>query len=94
MDVQRNGLYLPGSVGTSAYPIWLFQVNRQGSVESGTTQSVCRIRSFVHKISGNLVNDILPAKRIADNSIGMYDLVTNTFLVNSGTGSFVAGGEV
>ncbi len=33
----------------------------------------------------------IPAKRNSDNAIGMYDLVTNTFFTNAGTGEFVAG---
>lgn len=37
---------------------------------------------------------LIPAKRIADSVLGMYDMVSNTFLSNAGTGDFVAGPEV
>lgn len=36
----------------------------------------------------------IPAKRNSDGAIGMYDIVSNTFFGNSGTGTFTAGAEV
>lgn len=41
-----------------------------------------------------LVRDYVPAKRNSDGSVGLYDLVSNTFFGNSGTGTFVAGPEI
>jgi len=41
-----------------------------------------------------LIRDFIPAKRIADNAIGMYDSVTKTFFENQGTGTFIAGPEL
>ena len=38
-----------------------------------------------------LVFDGIPVKRKSDNVLGMYDLVTNTFFTNAGTGDFIAG---
>ena len=43
---------------------------------------------------GNVVRDFVPARRASDNTIGMYDTVTNTFFTNAGTGEFIAGPEV
>ena len=58
-------------------------------------------KNFVGKIwyvkiwNGNiLVRDFMPAKRKSDGAIGMYDIVTNTFFENAGTGTFIAGPEV
>ena len=42
----------------------------------------------------NLVFNLIPAKHLADNAIGMYDTVTKTFFENAGTGTFIAGPEV
>lgn len=39
-----------------------------------------------------LVKNMVPTIRRVDNSIGMYDLITNTFYNNQGTGNFIAGG--
>ena len=41
-----------------------------------------------------LVRDYVPAKRNSDGSVGLYDLVSNTFFGNSGTGTFTAGPEI
>ena len=41
--------------------------------------------------NNSLVGDFVPAKRNSDNVVGFYDLVSNTFYTNEGTGSFTAG---
>lgn len=40
---------------------------------------------------GTLVSDFVPAKRDADDVLGMYDLVSDTFYTNAGSGTFVGG---
>lgn len=40
---------------------------------------------------GTLVADFVPAKRDADDALGMYDLVNDTFYTNAGSGTFVGG---
>ena len=44
--------------------------------------------------ASTLTRNFIPAKRISDNVLGMYDLVSNTFFTNSGTGTFTAGPEI
>lgn len=39
----------------------------------------------------DIIADIYPAKRDSDGVVGMYDIISNTFFTNSGTGSFIAG---
>lgn len=46
------------------------------------------------KVDGVLTCNLIPCKRLSDNAIGMYDLVTNAFFGNSGTGDFISGGEI
>ena len=53
-----------------------------------------RCHYFKVKENGNLIAFLVPSKRKSDNVIGMYDLVTNTFFTNAGTGTFTAGPEV
>lgn len=43
---------------------------------------------------GELKYDFVPCYRVSDNKPGMYDLVTNTFYINAGTGEFGIGPEV
>lgn len=38
-----------------------------------------------------LIRDFIPCYRNSDNEVGMYDLVTDTFYTNQGTGSFTYG---
>lgn len=53
-----------------------------------------KIASYHHeKADGTEVN-LIPCYRKSDNEIGMYDTVTKTFYVNSGTGEFIVGPDV
>ncbi len=38
-----------------------------------------------------ITHDFIPARRNSDGKLGMYDLVSNTFFTNQGSGTFVAG---
>ena len=38
-----------------------------------------------------LFREYIPVKRISDNVIGLYELNTNTFLTNVGSGTFLGG---
>ena len=51
------------------------------------------LRIGEHKIYKNdiLVRNFIPAQRNSDGVLGMYDMVTNTFFTNNGTGEFIAG---
>ena len=42
----------------------------------------------------NIQAKLLPCIRLKDKSAGMYDIVSDTFFGNVGTGSFVAGNTV
>jgi len=53
-----------------------------------------RIYYFKIYEDNTLVRDFIPCKRNNDNAVGLYDLVSNTFYENSGTGSFTYGREV
>jgi len=56
------------------------------------------INMLLHRLkcySGTtLIGNFIPAKRNSDSVLGMYDLVTDTFFTNQGTGTFTAGPEV
>lgn len=73
-----------------------------GQNESSGIQHVAnsKYKLWYLKISdanGKPVRDYVPAKRIADSAIGLYDRVEKKFYENAGTGAFAAGdatGEV
>lgn len=83
-------VYLDGStLGTFATQsdtnknLWLFRGNDR---YSNYYLAYCKIST-----NNILIRDFIPAKRKSDGAIGLYDKVNETFYVNSGTGSFVAG---
>lgn len=41
-----------------------------------------------------LIRDFIPCYRKSDNEIGLYDLVTETFYTNKGTGTFLKGNNI
>ena len=58
-----------------------------------TQLSTAKLYSFKMKVDGNIVMDFVPAKRNSDNAVGMYDMVSGTFYINAGSGTFTAGPE-
>lgn len=74
---------------TSTYNAYLFA--RRSN--DGTPQAYSKIKLYSFKLydGDNLKLDLIPCYRNSDNSIGLYDLVNNTFLSNSGTGAFTYG---
>lgn len=81
----RNG------TGTSQDAVSLFRVNPY--TQSQYQVFIGKIKEF--KITNNITKlDLVPCYRKSDNEIGMYDLVTNTFYTNKGSGSFAKGSDV
>lgn len=72
---------------TVTYPIYLFGV-------SSNYKTAQKLYSCEIYDDGALVNKLIPCKRKSDSVLGMYDIVTNTFYTNNGTGSFTYGSEV
>ena len=51
-----------------------------------------KLRSFIVKDSNNeITHKFIPCYRKADDVIGLYDSITETFYTNSGTGSLIKG---
>lgn len=76
-------------------PFYLFANNN-----NGTPTGLCDARIYRCAIhNGNSTTapklcDLVPCREEATGKYGMYDLVSNTFLVNQGTGDFEGGAEV
>lgn len=69
--------------------LFLFARNNEGV---GVDQyGSWRLYSFKIYKNNELIRDFIPVEKASDNTICLYDLVSNTFLENSGTGEFVAG---
>ena len=75
--------------GSLAKTLNIFMFTNDG--QQGTQTIAARL--YARKIWDNdeLVRDYVPCYRKADNVAGLYDLVTDTFLVNVGSGTFAVG---
>lgn len=60
------------------------------------TQNKTPCRTYESKMtkSGVVIQDLIPCYRKADDTPGMYDLVSNTFFTNAGTGEFIVGADI
>jgi hypothetical protein len=67
----------------------LFAVTNDGTAYPGVIY-FCKLWDS----NGNLVRDLIPCYRKSDNKPGLYDLVTNAFFTNAGTGEFLVGSDI
>jgi len=96
IKIDSTGIYFNGvKKGTSTYsgavnsPLRL--LHRANSIGEKYNGRIGRITIT----NGNITKlDLLPCYRNNDNVVGMYDLVSNTFYTNSGTGTFTYGSVV
>ena len=63
-------------------------------IHAGTNSFIGKIYSVLLKKDDTIIADLVPCYRKADGEIGMYDIVSNTFFTNIGTGTFTKGGNV
>lgn len=56
--------------------------------------STGKIYSLKFKTGSDTTHSFIPAKRISDSVIGLYDIVNDVFYTNDGTGTFTASAEV
>lgn len=98
LDISSDHkLYLTkDGVKSNAYT-WTGSINRYNTIAlfcNHTTSSFSQNASVAYKYfkikdSGKVVFWGIPARRNSDSVLGMYNLVTDTFFVNGGTGTFV-----
>ena len=75
---------------SNLYPVPIFAHNYDGVISNIPhleSESIAFYNGF------NVVGNFIPAKRDSDNVIGMYDIISQTFFENAGTGTFTAGPE-
>ena len=90
LDSAKQGTFNATTNFTTTNNLYLFRVN--GIV--GTDYYDGKIRVYSATISNNrsgsniTLRNLVPAKRIADDVLGMYDLANDVFYTNAGTGTF------
>lgn len=90
-----NGTTYTAAYSGSLYtdqPIFVFgAANSSGNLaEAGSGYRLYSFRIYDHSV---LVRDYVPAKRLSDGAVGLYDKVEENFYANAGTGAFAAGAE-
>lgn len=82
------------TINKSSLDLYIFSDNINNTVTSPSKIRAYTFKCYSDLEKSTIIMNLVPCKRSSDNAIGMYDLVTNTFYGNSGTGTFVAGAEV
>lgn len=91
-DIEYRPITQTLNPSASNYNVLLFAAH-WGS-NSVSLYGSARIYSCQITKGSNIVRDFIPCYRKADNEIGLYDTVTNTFFTNQGTGTFAKGSDV
>lgn len=65
-------------------------------ISTGTAREYAKIKLYSCSMydSGVLVRDFIPARRVSDSIIGLYDTVSKTFFTDVNGGNFIGGVEV
>jgi hypothetical protein len=85
----------PSYFAEPTIPISIFGATNYDLTASAT--NVCDMYLYDYKIydsNDNLIHNLIPVERISDNELGLYDISTNKFYTNSGTGTFIRGNYV
>ena len=94
LDYTNRNLYIDGTpvatgnTGNNSGNILVFN--------NTTYKTYIRVSSVeIHDLNGNIVASFVPARRVSDGVLGMYDLADSNsataFHTNAGTGTFIAG---
>ena len=86
---ETSASFSSPTVTDNSHPIGIFTRLNDGS--PSYTITGMKLYRFQFFSGESKVMDLSPAIRNADNVIGAYDIVTNTFFVNSGSGAFTGG---
>lgn len=72
------------------YACYLFAL---GGRDGAAASFFCNVKIYEYMIllDDVIVSHLIPVKRYSDDTLGMYDIITRNFLVNAGTGTFIAG---
>lgn len=99
VDNRSSSITTSGTADSGICPIGILCCNQSSSSggwspENNTFAGSVKLYYFKILENDEIVREFIPAKRLSDNNIGLYDIVTNKFIVNKGSGSFTAGPEV
>lgn len=91
-EITLNGEKYCNTSGYASTTRALYLFASNDSSDGAYCKSSTKVYSLkIYDKSGNLTEDYVPAMRISDSVVGLYDVVQNTFKTNSGTGTFSYG---
>ena len=70
---------------------YIFNLKQGGAVWNAGASARMRLYYLTFSEDGTPVHDYVPARRLPDGVLGLYDKKNGAFLVNSGSGSFTGG---
>ena len=70
--------------------LWIFCRRNWATDTRSSNGSIFKMKSIKMQNLGNVVFEWVPCKRDSDDAIGLYDLVSETFLENEGSGTLTA----
>ena len=81
----------PANTFTSPYTLTLLALHRENTIVSTANVKIyeCRIWD-----NDELMRNFVPCRKNATSEMGLFDLISNEFFANAGTGGFQAGNEV
>lgn len=87
-NINGNIYTFPLSTFQSSYNMYILGINTAGS----TNNQLGSLKIYSCQIYDNdiLIRDFVPCKSV-EGTVGLYDVVNQTFYTNAGTGSFIAG---
>lgn len=79
----------PEKMTNKGITLYLFDVhNLWGTYRFYSQTRMYDVKFFAQ--DGTLLGDFVPCKRVSDSVLGMYDVVSGTFFINQGTGTFLS----
>lgn len=99
IKIDNNGLKVDNTILSTNIPKPLgigetsADINLLGSNTGGELGGVPAqlFKAILYGNNNSVLRCFLPAKRLSDNVIGMYDIVSKTFFTNAGSGAFTGG---
>lgn len=87
-NINGNVHTFPSSAFQCNYNMYVLGINTSGS--SNNQLGSLKIYNCQIYDNGTLIRDFVPCKTV-EGTVGLYDIVNQTFYTNAGTGSFIAG---
>ncbi len=86
-----NAVLGTATTTTCSGDAYIFNLRQGGGVWDGNRCAHMRLYYLTFSENGTPVHDFVPARRLPDGVLGLYDKNNGAFLVNSGSGSFTCG---